>query len=413
MSFPSTFKNKLNDPAMGLLYRLSLGHLMTDGFAGFMLPLLPILSIELGFGLEATGVILMVSSVTSSVLQPLWGVLTERYQRVNYLLIGLLMSIVCISLIGWSPDYLTLLLLIGLGYLGVGILHPRAMTYAHSLGFDKTGKAKTGRDKQENPKKRENLVMSVFITAGTSGFALGPLVSAFLVTHWGLKATILTMPLLLLGWWLFHNIDRPFLKILAKPPLAKGNPKFTGWELRVLALLSFVAIVRAIILVGMDSFMPFVWTEQGFSLMYVGVVMALASIISAPISLYAGHLSDRFGERVILFASFVPCLLFVPLTLSFSGLWSFVFFILLHAFIQLSMTANMVVPLRGIGHHKNLISGLMAGFSFGVAGVMMPLLGRMGEEYGLTQALSYLLIPMAFGTIALLFIPKAIYLKNK
>ncbi len=403
-SFLSALKCNLNDPAMRLLYRLSGAHLMTDGFAGFMLPLLPMLSLELGFGLEATGYILMVSSITSSVLQPLWGVLTERYQRVNYILIGLLMSIVCISLMGWSPDYLTLILLIGVGYLGVGILHPRAMTYAHSLGQNKPG---------QKQKRRENLVMSVFITAGTSGFALGPLVSAFLVTHWGLKATIFVMPLLVVGWWLCHKIDAPFLKVLAKPPVAKASPRFTSWELRVVALLSFVAIVRALILVGMDSFMPFVWTGQGFSLMSVGVVMALASIISAPIALYASHLSDRFGERVIMVVSYIPCFIFIPLTLLFSGVWSFVFFIVLHAFIQLSMTANMVVPLRGIGHHKNLISGLMAGFSFGVAGVMMPFLGRLGEVQGLAQALMYLLLPMTLGTIALLFIPKAIYLKNK
>ncbi len=374
---------------------------MTDGFAGFMLPLLPLFSQTLGFGLEATGFILMVSSLTSSVFQPVWGVLTERYQRVNYILIGLLVAISCISLIGWSPNYWTLIILIGLGYLGVGILHPRAMTYAHSLGKSTSGI------------RRENLVMSVFITAGTSGFALGPLVSAFLVTHWGLKSTLFMMPLLFVGWALFHQIDRPFLKTLAKPPVSKPNPRLTGWEIRVLALLSFVAIVRALILVGMDSFMPFIWTEQGFSLMWIGVVMAVASIVSAPISLYAGHLSDRFGERVIMKVSYLPCLILIPLTLWFNGIGSFVFFILLHALIQLSMTANMVVPLRGIGHHKNLISGLMAGFSFGVAGVLMPFLGRLGEAQGLTNALMVLLFPMALGTMALFFIPKAIFSRNR
>lgn len=378
------------------LWRLSLGHLLGDACAGFMLPLLPLLAIKLDFSLGATGFILTVSSLTSSVLQPLWGIWTEKTPRINVLLVGLLVAIICISLIGWAPDYGTLLLLIAVGYLGIGVLHPRAITYAHSLGG-----------------QNENLVMSIFITAGALGFALGPLLSAFLVENWGLGATAFCLPLLLVVIPLMRNIDRRFLRTLARPrSIQKNQVRFTSWEIRILAILSLIAIVRATLMVGLDSFMPFIWTDEGHSLMVIGGVIALSSLIGSPLALYAGYLGDQRGERLVMNVSLIPCLVLLPLLLFSSGESAFILFILIHVLLQFSLSANTVIALRGVKKSRNMVSGLMAGFSFGIAGLMMPLIGMLGEDFGLTSALGFLMLPLFLGVIALFLIPAGLYARK-
>ncbi len=378
------------------LLRLSSGHLLSDAFAGFMLPILPMLSMELGFSLAATGFLLTVSSLTSSVLQPLWGIWTEKLPRINVLLLGLITAIGCISLIGWAPDYWTLVLLIAVGYFGIGVLHPRAITYAHSLGG-----------------KSENLVMSVFITAGALGFALGPLLSSFLVENWGLRATAFCLPLVLVAIPLMRNIDRRFLRVLARPKsLEKKKARFTRWEIRILAVLSLIAIVRATLMVGLDSFMPFVWTGEGHSLMTIGWVIAISSLIGSPLALYAGYLGDRRGERLIMNGSLIPCLILLPLLLLTTGMASFMLFILVHVLLQFSLSANTVIALRGVKKNRNMVSGLMAGFSFGMAGLMMPAIGSLGEWLGLTTALGFLMLPLALGVAALFFIPNDLYIRE-
>ena len=85
--FSSWFQQFTQRPIQ-LLAKLSTAHFMIDSLGGFMLPILPLLSKALGFGLVETGFILTVSSITSSVLQPLWGWLFERITRVNVILIG-------------------------------------------------------------------------------------------------------------------------------------------------------------------------------------------------------------------------------------------------------------------------------------------------------------------------------------
>ena len=64
-----------------MLGLLALGHLVVDMNQGALAPLLPFLKGVFGLSYTAAGAILLVSSLTSSLVQPIFGYLADRAAR--------------------------------------------------------------------------------------------------------------------------------------------------------------------------------------------------------------------------------------------------------------------------------------------------------------------------------------------
>ena len=114
-----------------ILILLSLGHLVTDISQGTLPALLPFLKEALGLSYTAAGLVLLVSNLTSSIIQPLFGLISDRRPKPVLIPLGILMATVGISLSGLSPNYLTLLILVVFCGLGVAAFHPEGFKTAH------------------------------------------------------------------------------------------------------------------------------------------------------------------------------------------------------------------------------------------------------------------------------------------
>ncbi|MBY0402934.1 MAG: MFS transporter [Cyanobacteria bacterium] len=413
--------------------RLSAGHLFADLYAGFMLPLLPLLSTKLHFDLGATGLLLFFSSLSSSVIQPWLGLMCDRVKGINFAVIGVLLACVFIGLIGWVDSFWALVAVILLGYLGVGLFHPQATTWVNAM---------------HHPKR--NFTMGTFISIGTLGFALGPFLSSYLVEQGGLGATVWGIipgvlgAVLLMGTNPVKRTDRLFPEthqsephqgvlnipinvskstiqlsessspasplemqpVSSQPDPSQLDPSLP-WrpsEKRLLFLLSLIGIARAILLVGLPTYMPFLWTEKGFSLVTIGTVIGLGSVAGCPSGILGGYLGDKWGEKKVLFASFLPVLVLLPLIFQTQGWLSFGMFILVIGCLEGSLGTSLVLALRGTQKNPNMVSGLVGGFSWGVAGLLMPLIGYLAEQYGIQAVALGLLIPVlvALGCIPFL-----------
>lgn len=378
----------LNSPS-GLLFRLSSGHFLADTYAGFMLPLLPLLSHKLGFSLGAAGLLLTCSSFSSSIIQPLFGLVSDRVRGINFALWGVMVAALFISLIGWSNSYISLMFLIFMGYIGVGLFHPQATTYTHCL----------------EPHKK-NWVMGIFISIGTLGFATGPFLSSFLVERGGLNATVWAILPGLLGILILRGIDGHFQTAVTELYAShEKNFRLSRLEWYILSLLCVIGICRAVILVGLPAFLPFIWSQEGYTLGVMGMVIGLSSIAGCPSGILGGYLGDRWGERTVLLISFLPCLVLLPWIFQTDGWLSFAMFILVIALLEASLATSLVVALRGVKKNPNTVSGLVGGFSWGVAGLLMPLIGMLGDAWGIENALMLFLIPITVAVIAIMLLP--------
>ena len=85
MSSESRLTNPFN---LSMLLLLSYGHLATDVCQGAIPAILPFLKAKLSLSYAMTGTIILVSNVTSSVIQPLFGYYSDKKENAILLPLG-------------------------------------------------------------------------------------------------------------------------------------------------------------------------------------------------------------------------------------------------------------------------------------------------------------------------------------
>ena len=153
-----------------VIFALLLVHFGGDFFQSFVKPLLPVLADKFTLNLTQVGFITAISTFTAFLIQPVFGILADRYRPRIIMLTGALVSSVCIPLLGVAPSYAMVLALAGAGSIGSAMYHPTAAGMVSNYAGRHAG-----------------LSMSFFGLGGTLGFALGPIVLAIFVTHFGLE----------------------------------------------------------------------------------------------------------------------------------------------------------------------------------------------------------------------------------
>src|SRR5213593_5275341 len=194
-------------PDMRLLGLLALGHMVVDINQGSLAALLPFLKSTLALSYTATGVIVLMSNVTSSLIQPLFGYFADKTARRWLLPLSVLLSAVGLGLTGLAPSYDVLLVLVVITGFGVAAYHPEGYRTATAVAGERKA---TG--------------VSIFSTGGNIGVALGPPLITALVTTLGLAGSLgLLVPGLLVAGLLMAvlpGLSRPLPALTHRATLA-------------------------------------------------------------------------------------------------------------------------------------------------------------------------------------------------
>src|SRR5437588_2161229 len=153
---------------------LSAGHLATD-FAGGALPaLLPFLVDRFALSYTLAAVLVLASALAGSLVQPLFGVWSDRRGAIWLLPTGVAVAGIGMGLAAASPAYWTVVLLITISGLGTAAYHPEGSKFAAYV---------SGRRRASG--------MSLFSIGGNVGYALGAVVTTPLVIWLGLRGGLL------------------------------------------------------------------------------------------------------------------------------------------------------------------------------------------------------------------------------
>ncbi|MDD3012352.1 MAG: MFS transporter [Candidatus Gastranaerophilales bacterium] len=382
----SNFISKPNKKALAVL---SAGHMVNDIYGGFIIPLMPVIAAKLNISLGIIGLILSISSFSSSVLQPLFGYISDILKRRFFIFTGMLLSAVLISLIGYSNNVFVLGLFVFFGSMGVGLFHPQATALAAYF---------SGRE--------INNLMGFFIASGTIGFALGPFFSSFLVSNFGLKSTIFAVIPGIIIFLLMY-------KVLPKVPVRLETQNFSDLTSTIvnffnknLIILAFISMVRALSIMSFTVFMPFLWKEHNYSIFIIGVLIGLFSLFGGIASYIGGKLNNYTGEKIILFISLlpgVPCLFGTLYFLDKIPYLSFVLFIVSGFLLTFSTSVNIVIAQKTAPQNVGTVSGIIGGFCWGIAGLILTPIGFLSAKYGVVNVLAYIAFVPIFGAIALSF----------
>jgi FSR family fosmidomycin resistance protein-like MFS transporter len=355
-----------------ILLLLSLGHLVTDIYQGALPAILPFLKEHLKLSYTMTGVILMTSNFTSSLIQPFFGFLSDRREKPLLLPVGCLCAGIGFSLLPIPSSYVAVLMLVVISGLGIASYHPEGYKTASNF---------TG--------ERRVTGMSIFSVGGNLGLAIGPMIAIYIIKYWGFRSLpSIVVPSLLFTVIIFFywkkittgRVDRKVLK-----ETAADIPKATYVSLSI--LVAFV-VVRSWIQMGLMSYIPFYYINylKGDPL-YAGQLVSVFLLGGVLGTLGGAPLADRWGHRRYLILSMLSSALVLPLIFITDGILLFAALGFLGILVISTFTLTVVMAQQMLPHHLGIAAGLMVGFAIGAGGICVTLLGVMADHFGVPFAL--------------------------
>lgn len=382
---------KINKKALAIL---SVGHFITDINQGALPALLPYFKEALNLSYTSSGAILLSANLTSSIIQPAFGHLSDRKPMGWFLPLTPFIASLGIALAGYAPNYSLLLLCVMLTGVGVASFHPEGFKTAY---FFTGGKKTTG--------------MSFFAVGGSLGIAAGPISALALVSTFGLKGTLgLLIPGVLIAVILFINLPWLFSPVQSAHKDAKKETKtpLSRDQIITFLLLISIATVRAWTQLGLVTFIPFYYINylKGNPL-YAGKLVSTFLFAGALGTLVGAPLADRWGHKKFLS---VTLLLSFPLLLLFynsSGVITFVLLGILGMVLISTFTLTTVMAQAILPHHLGMASGMMVGFTISAGAIGVTLLGAVADAWGVPMAMKTIFATplIAFGLALLLKYP--------
>ena len=358
---------------------LALGHAVDDFYPSFLAPLLPLFVDSLGLSLASAGALATLQSMTTSLIQPLFGYLVDRVRRPTLVAWAVLASAVFTSLWGLARSGPLLVILVVLAGLGVALFHPIAGALAGQAAATSKGRRQKG------------LVMSLFVTGGTVGYGLGPLTAVALVSRWGLPALALAVLPGILTAILLHRFAR---QVPTRPATGRRPASFPKVGVG-LVVLTFVVALRAVLAITMGTFLPLYLSQRGGSLLLGGLAVSVFRVSGALGGLVGGPLSDRIGRKQVLFLSFALALPFLWGFFQTNGWLALGLLAAAGAVITSSAPVNVLIAQEAAPDNPGMASGLMMGFAWGLGGLAVTGVGWWGDRVGLPTAFSATVIVAA------------------
>jgi FSR family fosmidomycin resistance protein-like MFS transporter len=364
-----------------VLVFLSLGHLTVDIYQGALPAILPFLKENLNLTYTKAGSILIMANFTSCLLQPLFGFLSDKREQAFLLPLGTFAAGVGYALISVPSHFLPVLMLVCASGLGVASYHPEGYKLA---GFFTGQRPATG--------------MSIFSVGGNLGFALGPTIAIWVISHLGFTSlSVVMLPALLFTAAIIAGRGS-----VAVPPGAA----LAGWGAGVaakkgvytsLALTIGVVMMRSWIQMGVAAYIPFYFIEELKSdPVYAANLVTVFLLGGAAGTLVGAPVADKWGHRFVLRASMLLTTLVFPLIFFAEGRLLFVLLFVLGALLISSFSVTVVMGQKLLPRNLGIASGLMVGFSIGAGGIGVTLLGMVADWFGAYTALkSIAVLPLA------------------
>jgi len=304
--------------------------------------------------------------LTCNGVQPLIGHLRANKRRPLFLHIGLILgSVIC--LLGALPRgggaYAGMILLAVVSGIGIAIVHPEGLRGVHRLRRIKPA-----------------VSTAVFMAGGFLGYASGGVISAFLVSRFGLRGLFPLMICPVVGIVLVL-----LLRVRLAVERTVHNKEKTQQEKNLLPFwfILVMAVPAAVSTTIVASLLPTVLNELGFDLTFGGLATTVFGLGGAVGSFVWAHVAHKKGELKCSVAALFFVIPFLVLYLVFinsriaiwllfgAGFWAISAYILM---ITLSRQA------KGLTLGQRM--GFMVGGTWALAYLVFIPLVRVAEHFG-------------------------------
>jgi len=365
---------------------LSGGHLAVDFAAGSVPALIPFMTDRFQLGYALSAMLLLAATASSSLVQPLFGLWSDRRGALWLIPGGVLLAAIGVGGAAVSPAYPLVLLLVFAGGLGIAAFHPEGAKFAaYASG------------------RRRASGMAYFNSGGNAGYALGAFATGQLVVWLGLVGGLVAMvPVVVASFGLARVV--PHLSGL-RPEIDETAYQRGDDRRRAMALLGLVIALRSVSWFTLLAFVPLWIVSLGHSKADGNRLLFVMLLAGAVGTLLLGPLADRIGLRPTLA---ITQALVTPMILVFvyiGGLAGAVALMLVGVCIVGSFGVTMVLSQLYLPRHVGMASGLSIGLAMGIGGVAAVVLGAVADAIDLKTALTISALVPALGLIVCLRLP--------
>src|SRR3954447_22245617 len=367
---------------------VSAGHMFTDASQGAAAPVLPVLKAQMPLSYAAVSALVLAATISSSVIQPLFGRYSDRRSLPQLMPLGVLLGGLGIAVVGLATSYALVFLAIVVSGIGVAAFHPEGSRFANYLSGSRRASG-----------------MSLFSVGGNVGFALGPVMVTPLLLAFGLHGTLfMAVPATLMALVLLHELPRlGTFRRAAAERLAGGRDR---WDAFV--RLAGVVAMRSFVYFGLITFVPLYYVAE-LHTSKAAANTALAAMLAAGAvgTLIGGPAADRFGRRPVVIASMA---VLPPLVVAFAaagqGLATALIAVTGAATI-LTFSVTVVMGQEYLPSRLGVASGVTLGLSICLGGLAAPLLGLVADHWGLTTTLHVIAALPVVGLLIALTLPRS------
>jgi FSR family fosmidomycin resistance protein-like MFS transporter len=371
------------------LFLYCLGHFLVDLYQGSFGVLQPVLVDRFGLSFTQVGILGGAFVCSSSMMQPLYGYLCDRFHSRLFSALGPIVTALFICSLGRAGGFAWLLVMVTVAGVGVAAYHPQAASNA--IAAIQRNRARA---------------MAIFVGSGSLGWAAGPAFFSLMLNRVGLDRLL---------WAVIPGLFATLLLLGVLPPLVqKGSSQervdWTSFRAvwKPMVILFMLVMIRSVVQVTFGQFLPlYLRTLRNYTLPEASLCLTLYLASGAVGGFAGGSLADRFGGRLIILFSMIGAVPFLTLFVFGHGAWSLVGLLLGGLVLLFTMPINIVMAQELAPTQAGTVSALMMGFAWGCAGfIFIPLTGWISDVLSMQWAFAGLVLIPLFGFLLALKLPR-------
>ncbi|PFF57602.1 MFS transporter [Bacillus cereus] len=369
-------KNTVETPTIyRILFAISFGHFLNDSMQAVVPALFPILEKTMNLSYMQVGWIAFTLNMTSSIMQPVFGMYSDKKPSPFLLPLGMFSSMLGMIGLAFAPNFIIVIISVLFIGLGSAVFHPEGARVAYMAAGAKRG-----------------LAQAIYQVGGNTGNSLAPIFTALIFVPLGqigslgftAFAAVGIALLIFVSNWYKNELATGAVRRKKRAALEAENAIVSTHIKFVIILLVFLTFVRSWYGAGIGNFYQFYLIEHyGLSIknaQYFVFAFMIAGVLG---TFFGGPLADRFGKKNIIVFSMLgsaPLALLLP---HVSLVWVVPLFLCI-GFISSSSFSVIVVYAQELVPGKvGMVSGLIVGLAFGLGALGAVVLGKLADIYSL------------------------------
>ncbi|MFF7926142.1 MFS transporter [Streptomyces mirabilis] len=367
---------------------LSVGHACVDIYQGAVASLVPFFVAERAYSYAAVSGIVLAASVLSSVAQPVFGLLTDRWAMPWILPVSTVLGGLGIALSGLSGSYPLTLVFVAVSGVGVAAYHPESARVARLVS------------------EGSHTAMGWFSVGGNLGFAAAPLMVTAVVASGGLRLS----PLLVLPALAGGLLCLPALRALRRKTAldGSGTTAAVGTDDKASFLkLSLAVVFRSVVFVGLSTFISLYARQRTGGGTAAGTAALFVLYIGGALgSVLGGSLANRWDRVTVARWSYLLTIPAVAGTVFVPGPAFYVFVALTSAGLYIPFSLQVTLGQDYLPTRVGTAGGITLGLTVSIGGLVSPLIGTVADATSLRTALTPLVLMPALSWLLFRTLPE-------